>query len=106
MRRKLQRPDENLEWNPQTTQNVQPHDQEAPEVPRKHFFGPARFYCVETICAPCGVVIGWDKFAKSESPTKIINFLTKMYPTENTQPDYICIDKACLLLHSIASTHA
>jgi hypothetical protein len=84
MKRKLQRPAETLAWNTEVTENVQP-----PEVPQKHYFGPAQFYCVETICASCGVIIGWDKFAKSESPTKILNFLNKMYPTEDTRPDYI-----------------
>ncbi|KAF8871465.1 hypothetical protein BD779DRAFT_1613941 [Infundibulicybe gibba] len=61
---------------------------------------PAKFYCVETICAPCGVVIAWTKFDKSESPTNILNFLEDIYPTEESRPDYICIDKACLLLRS------
>ena len=103
IKRKLQRPAENLEWNAEITENVQP---EAPEVPWKHYFGPAWFYCVETIYAPCGVVIGWDKFAKSESPTKILNFLNKIYPTENTWPDYICIDKACIVLWTAATNNA
>jgi hypothetical protein len=106
MKRKLQRPAETLAWNTEVTENVQPHDEEAPEVPRKHYFGPAQFYCVETICAPCGVIIGWDKFAKSESPTKILNFLNKMYPTEDTRPDYICIDKACMVLQTAATNNA
>ena len=52
-------------------ETVQPHDEEAQEMAHKHYFGSAQYYCVETICAPCGVVIGWEKFAKSESPTKI-----------------------------------
>ena len=47
IKRKLQRPAENLEWNPATTEDVQPHDQEAPDIVRKHYFVPARFYCVE-----------------------------------------------------------
>ena len=64
IKRKLQRPAENLEWQAEITENAQPHNQEAPEVPQKHYFGPAQFHCVETICAPCGVVIGWDKFCK------------------------------------------
>jgi hypothetical protein len=37
-------------------------------------FIPARIYCVETICAPCGIVV--------------------------TRPDYICIGKACLVLRT------
>ncbi|KAF8813279.1 hypothetical protein BYT27DRAFT_7220452 [Phlegmacium glaucopus] len=45
------------------------------------YFSPNRFYCVETICAPCGAVIAWTKFAKSESPTHILNFLASVYPT-------------------------
>ena len=27
-----------------------------------------------------------------------LNFLESVYPTEDSQPDYICIDKACLVL--------
>ena len=37
---------------------------------------------------------------KSESPTQILNFLASVYPTEESQPNYICIDKACQALHT------
>lgn len=95
VRRMLNHPNENLEWNGERLINEQPHDEEAPE-PRKHnYFSPGRFYCVETICAPCGVVIAWTKFAKAESETNILGFLTATYPNEATRPDYVCIDKAC-----------
>jgi hypothetical protein len=46
-------------------------------------------------------VIAWAKFAKSESPTNILSFLETVYPTEESRPDYICIDKACGVLHHI-----
>src|ERR1700760_2181847 len=66
------------------------------------YFTPHQFYCVETICAPCGVVIAWTKFAKAESPTNILTWLETVYPTEESRPSYICIDKACAVLrHSI-----
>ncbi|KAF8905218.1 hypothetical protein CPB84DRAFT_1893787 [Gymnopilus junonius] len=65
-----------------------------------HYFNSSRFYCVETICAPCGVVIAWTKFDKSESPTKILNFLKSVYPTQDSCPNYICIDKACKVLQT------
>jgi len=55
---------------------------------------------VETICAPCGVVIAWAKFAKAESPTNILAFLETVFPTEESQPAYICIDKACAVLRT------
>jgi hypothetical protein len=100
VRRMLNRPNETLAWNPQLPRTVQPHDEEAPEVEKKNYFSPSRFYCVETICAPCGVVIAWTKFAKSESPTKILKFLADTYPNEATRPDYICIDKACQVLRT------
>jgi len=45
-------------------------------------------------------VIAWAKFAKSESPTNILAFLETIFPTEESQPAYICIDKACLVLHT------
>jgi hypothetical protein len=106
VRRMLQRPNENLPWNPAQGRTHQPHDQDAPEVQRSNYFRPARFYCVETITAPCGVVIAWAKFDKSESPTHIMAFLESVYPAEDSRPDYICIDKACLVLrHCIASGH-
>ena len=90
-----------MPWQPNIQRHVQPHDQEdASEHQRKNYFSPNRFYCVETICAPCGTVIAWTKFAKAESPTHILNFLASVYPTEESRPDYICIDKACLVLHT------
>ncbi|KIJ93686.1 hypothetical protein K443DRAFT_111653 [Laccaria amethystina LaAM-08-1] len=100
VRRMLNHPNENYEWHGERLTNDQPHDEEAPEPAKKNYFSPSRFYCVETICAPCGVVIAWTKFAKSESPTNILRFLTATYPTEATRPDYVCIDKACQVLRT------
>jgi hypothetical protein len=100
VRRMLNRQHENLAWNQPVEREVQPHDEDAPELQRKNYFSPARFYCVETICAPCGVVIAWTKFDKSESPTKILKFLKDTYQWKDTRPDYICIDKACLVLRT------
>ncbi|KAF8063637.1 hypothetical protein FPV67DRAFT_1563606 [Lyophyllum atratum] len=104
VRRILQRPSERLPWQPVTGErNTQPHDQLPPEEQvRKNYFSPSRFYCVETICAPCGVVIAWAKFAKSESPTNILQFMDLVYPTADSRPDYVCIDKACLVLRTVA----
>ena len=45
-------------------------------------------------------MIAWAKFAKAESPTNILQFLASVYPTEESQPDYICIDKACQVLRT------
>jgi hypothetical protein len=71
----LQRPNEINPWQPGLCRTFQPHDDgNEVEIPRKHYFGPGQFYCVETICAPCGVVIAWTKFDKLESPTNILNF--------------------------------
>jgi hypothetical protein len=97
IRRMLQRPGETQPWNPQRRgPNPQHHDDDNEEPPLpSNYFSPARFYCVETICAPCGVVIAWTKFARSESTTNILCFLESVYPTEDSRPDYICIDKAC-----------
>ena len=75
--------------------NQQPHDEPVQELPRQTYFSPSQFYCVETICAPCGVVIAWARFPKSESPTNILTFLESVFPTEDSRPDYICIYKAC-----------
>ncbi len=67
---------------------------------RKNYFGPARYYCVETIVAPCGVVLAWTNFAKSESPHQILGFLDTVFPTPQEKPSYVCIDKGCLVLRS------
>ena len=104
-RRALRRPDETWPWMPEHQQNTLQHDQ--PEssdrgVTRDCFI-PQRMYCVETICAPCGVMIAWAKFVKSESPTNILNFLERVYPSEESRLSYICIDKACLVLQTCVS---
>lgn len=97
----LQRPTEPLPWQPQAGANFQPHDVPAPEEERKkNYFTAPQFYCIETICAPCGVVIAWTKFDKAESPTNILNWLESVYPTEESWSDYVCIDKACLVLRT------
>ena len=102
IRRMLQRPGEIQAWNPQRRgPNPQRHDDDNEEPPLSpNFFSPARYYCVETICAPCGVVIAWTKFARSESPTNILQFLEDVYQNEASRPDYICIDKACQVLRT------
>jgi hypothetical protein len=102
IKRMLQRPDENEEWQVASRgSGIQAHD-EQPRVKkdRSHFFSPARFYCVETICKPCGVVVAWTKFAQAESETNILKFLEFVYPTEESRPQYVCIDKACRLLRT------
>jgi len=100
----LRRPGETLPWESASALHAQPHDEDMPEIRHSNYFTPRRFYCVETICAPCGVVIAWAKFANAESPDNILQFLQTVYPTEESRPAYICIDKACLVLrHSIAN---
>ena len=76
----LQQPQELQTWKSRLNHPYQPHDEETPDHALTHYFGPACYYCVETIVAPCGVVIAWTKFDKSESPTKILNFLETIYP--------------------------
>ena len=103
VRRMLQRQGENLAWNvdQRRPRQQQQHDDPSEEPPLSpNYFSPARYYCVETICAPCGVVIAWTKFARSESTTNILNFLESVYPTEESRPDYICIDKGCQVLRT------
>ncbi|KAF9554025.1 hypothetical protein CPC08DRAFT_737793 [Agrocybe pediades] len=97
VRRMLRRPGEILPWSPNTDRPQQAHDQDNPQINQsKNYFTAGRFYCIETICAPCGVVIAWTKFAKAESPTNILTFLNNVFPTEESRPAYICIDKACM----------
>ncbi len=72
VRRMLQHANENLEWQQNHTPYSHSHEQPQPSTVRKNFFSPARYYCVETICAPCGTVIAWAKFDKAESPSNIL----------------------------------
>jgi hypothetical protein len=106
IRRLLRRSEEEAQpWLPTVSRRVQPHDAgHIGRAPSANYFTAPHFYCVETICVPCGVVIAWAKFARAESPTNILNFLDQVYPTTESRPDYVCIDKACLVLrHAIAS---
>ena len=91
IRRILKHPGENQAWQHSPRSAIQhPHDEDAPEnFQRKNYFSPNWFYCVETICALCGVVIAWTKFAKAKSPTNILNFLQDIFPTEESRPDDI-----------------
>ncbi|KIJ92194.1 hypothetical protein K443DRAFT_113950 [Laccaria amethystina LaAM-08-1] len=102
----LRQPGENLPWLPNPIQHCQhPHDgPPLADQTVKNYFSPNRFYCVETICAPCGTVIGWGKFARSESPTNIVAFLNSIYSSGVSRPAYICIDKACIVLRHIQAT--
>ncbi|TFK58062.1 hypothetical protein BDN72DRAFT_782564, partial [Pluteus cervinus] len=94
-------------WLPQTLRGNQPHDEPAPETaPLKNHFTAPSFYCTETICAPCGVVLAWTLFPKSESPTKILRFLERTFPTIESRPDYVCIDKGCLVLRTAIANHS
>jgi hypothetical protein len=94
--------EEHLPWLSNHNQEFQPHDEpgHGEETLQDNYFRAPRFYCVETICAPCGVVLVWTKFAKAELPTNILNFLQSVYPTSEVQPDYVCIDKACVVLQT------
>jgi hypothetical protein len=97
----LQCPGEQQEWQQIPDGAIpQPHDEEVDEATqpaqwRKNYFSPNRSYCVETVCAPCGVVLAWTKFAKSESPTNILNWIGQLFPNKADRPSYLCIDKAC-----------
>ncbi|KAM6490829.1 hypothetical protein JOM56_013698 [Amanita muscaria] len=77
------------------------HEQQVVRGRSRDHFIPPRMYCVETICAPCGVVVAWAKFDKAESPKNIMDFLQLVYPEQDKRPAYICIDKACLVLKSV-----
>ena len=83
---------------------MQLHDDEPNSENRKdNYFVPPCFYCVETICAPCGAVHAWTLFDIAESPTNILNFLAAVFPTPDVRPDYICIDKGCQVLRTAIS---
>jgi hypothetical protein len=48
----------------------------------------------------------WTLFDKAESPTNIMNFLDAVYPTPDVRPDYACIDKVCMVLHTAISNRS
>ena len=103
----LNHPGKNLAWNQSNERNIQPHNEDVAEIQHKNYFSPAQVYCIETLCAPCGVVvIAWTKFVKSESPTQILKFLKDTYPQKDTRPDYICIDKRCLVLKTCVANRS
>ena len=104
----LQHPNDQQPWQNRQVNRINPaHDQNqgGPEDEvRRHYWSPNRFYCVETICTPCGLVVSWTKFAKSESPTNILNWLQQVYPEQDNRPSYICIDKACQVVRRAVTT--
>jgi hypothetical protein len=108
VRRLLRRTEEErLPWLPARNRPIQLHDDSTTSnYQRNNYFTAPRFYCVETICAPCGVVIAWTKFARAESPTNILRFLDSVYPTASLRPNYVCIDKACLVMRTAISNGA
>ncbi|KAF9488929.1 hypothetical protein BDN71DRAFT_1484993 [Pleurotus eryngii] len=94
--------EERQEWLPAggEVEAVEHDNLEEQEVEENYFFAP-RSYCMETICAPCGVVLAWCKFAKAEGVAKILKFLEDVYPDSASCPSYIAIDKGCALLKHI-----
>lgn len=60
-----------------------------------NYFSAPRYYCVETICASCGVVLLWGKFAKAEGAAKILWFFENVYPDPASHLSYIASDKGC-----------
>jgi len=80
---------------------TQPHDEnQSDDHQRRNYFTPNQFYCIETLCSPCGVVLAWTKFAKAESPTNILTWLGNIYPIPESRPSYIAIDKACQVVRT------
>lgn len=99
--------EESLDWLPPINRQVQQHDAEpTTSNQRDNYFTAPHFYCVETICAPCGTVIAWTLFDKAESPTNILTWLDEVYPTPELRPDFICIDKACMILRTAISNRS
>lgn len=67
----------------------------------KHNWSYRRIHVIEVVTWPCGCPIAWAKFSNSESPTNIINLLTELYPSEDSRPAFITIDKACRVLATL-----
>ena len=66
----LQRPKEINPWQPGLRRTFQAHDDDTVvETQRKNYFGPGQFYCVETICAPCGALHGQSLINRNHPQT-------------------------------------
>ena len=57
--------------------------------------------CIHWTYTACNLHHGWALFAKSESPTKILKFLGNVFPELESCPDFVCIDKACLVVKTV-----
>lgn len=70
-----------------------------PASPRiQHTWQYRHIHCLETVTRPCGCIVAWAKFPTSESPTNIVHMLEEIFPTAESRPSYITIDKACRIL--------
>jgi hypothetical protein len=77
------------------------HSEDASSESRSdNYFVRSCVYCVETLCTPCDDVYAWTLFDKPESPINIQNFLDAVCPIPDVRPDYICVDKGCMILHT------
>ncbi|KAF9496952.1 hypothetical protein BDN71DRAFT_1482021 [Pleurotus eryngii] len=97
--------EERQDWLPRTAgaeelEHDNLEEQEVEEVSGtkyNNYFSAPRFYCVETICAPCGVVIAWRKFAKAEGVAKILRFLEDTWcnpaPLNGAAPNLVVVDE-------------
>lgn len=108
MRRRIRQSEQETQtWNP--TQRTRPdapaHDEDGEPVlsPKLHYFLPGRFYCVELMTNPCGVPVAFALFDRSESPTKIIDFIELHHPTPQSKSAYYCVDKACMVLRRLVT---
>ena len=102
-RRALRRSDNDWDWVPHGIRGQQPQHDDPDDEPvdtKNNYFSANKFYCVETVVAPCGVVIAWTLFDRSEAPKKILDFLERVFPTPDSKPDYVCIDKGCAVLRT------
>jgi hypothetical protein len=99
------RPLEAAPWRPDIPNQVHPaHDEPEGEEHASqysHYFVAGHFWCVETMMRPCGVVLAWDLWDKSESVSKIAAFIQKHHPTPETKAAYYAIDKGCQLLRHL-----
>ncbi|KAF9487308.1 hypothetical protein BDN71DRAFT_1514096 [Pleurotus eryngii] len=100
--------EERQEWLPAGEVEAVEHDnledqevEEVSDTKYQNYFSAPRYYYMKTICAPCGVVLAWHKFAKAEGVAKILKFLEDVYPDSASCSSYIAIDKGCALLKHI-----
>lgn len=77
---------------------------DTPGTDVSHTFRARSVYCVQTVQWACGVLIGWGKCYKAESPSQVLAILDSLWQTApNLRPGFLAYDRACDILRHIVT---